>query len=263
MEDNSTKRTTKNSINASTTDLAEIAAQLKNSDTKLLAAVIMNEFSKLKKEFVYALSSKVDEIKNLKLQVNELSDKVAKLENVIDNENAYERRDCLVLSGDAVSDNTGGESAITTAKDVIKNKLKINLDMTRVSTAHRMGRKTPGQGPDKRPIILKFCQRDTKTDILVAARKARAPGFFVSESLSPNRRKVFYNLRKLRREFPTIIRGCTTFDGNIYAYTKPALNAPPDARNSRALLNTQESLDQFCRNFLKKPLDSFLAEWSA
>ena len=45
---------------------------------------------------------------------------------------------------------------------------------------------------NKRSIIVKFCLRSTKTDILAAARKKKAPYFFANEGLTPTQRTFGY-----------------------------------------------------------------------
>ena len=70
-----------------------------------------------------------EENKNLKETINRLEDK-------IDDGEAYERRDCLVLSGEALPCAEAGENTVAVAVDTIKNKLKLNISASDISTAH-------------------------------------------------------------------------------------------------------------------------------
>ena len=87
-----------------------------------------------------------DEILVLRKRVVELEDKIE------DNE-LYERRDTVIVSGDgipAVSDNEDSSKIVT---QLIKDKINLIVNPADISVAHRLGRK-PDHGPDKRKIIL-------------------------------------------------------------------------------------------------------------
>ena len=68
---------------------------------------------------------------------------------------------------------------------IINNDLKLTgIKSGDISVVHRMGKKTGTNGEDKRSIIVKFCRRQTKVDVIKASRTMKVPGLYVKESLS-------------------------------------------------------------------------------
>ena len=113
---------------------------------------------------------------------------------------------------------------------------------------------------------MKLCRSDTKREILMAKRNFsdRSSSLFINESLTPRRRTILFALRQMKRAHPTLVTGCSSIDGRIYAYTKPDPISDPNSRprNIRHLVNTHEKLVEFCRHFVMKPLDTFLDSWN-
>ena len=114
--------------------------------------------------------------------------------------------------------------------------------------------------PDKRSIIVKFCRRDDKFAIMRKARdkSTRVQGLFVNESLTPTRSKILYVLRKAKSASDGLITGTSTMNGRVFVHHKPAANAPDTSRSLKTEINTKEKLMDFCANFVKDPLESFL-----
>ena len=255
----SDKKTSSSSI--SSVNLENLP-ELENEDSKILLSVILSKFEELKLEFNTALEAKKQEISELNNEVKNLKSKVSHLESQIDEADSYERRDTLILTGEQIPLYSQGEISTEVTRALISDKLKISLPQNSVSTCHRLGRKPTNQTPDRRPIVVKFCQRDLKMQVWVSSRKARIPNFYVNESLSPTRRTILYALRKIKRAHPNLVTGCTSFDGKIYAYTKPSSTAPEHSRSVRHPINSKENLKNFCETFVKKPLEDFLESWS-
>ena len=82
------------------------------------------------------------------------------LEERAEDANAYERRDALIFSGDGVPTATIGENCTSILCKLIKDKLKLNIQQSDISTSHRLGRKSIAQGQDRRNLVMKFCRRD-------------------------------------------------------------------------------------------------------
>ena len=198
----------------------------------------------------------------------------------MDEEDAYVRRDTIIFSGSAVPPVVNGEICANIVTDLAKDKLRMQIRDGDISTAHRLGKKPTTQGPDKRSIIVKLCRRDLKTEILQAKKNlvsTRNSTLYINESLTPRRSTILYTLRRIKRTHPSVVVGCSSFDGRVYAYTKPAPtrssaqtqdgeSATADSnqrpRNVRHLINTHDSLVNFCRKYVKQPLDNFLESWS-
>ena len=77
------------------------------------------------------------------------------------------------------------------------------------------------------------------------------------ENLTPTRRNIFKTLRKMKTAHPDFVKGVSTFEGKVYAYT-PNEGSQPNARDKRHLVNNSETLNKFYREFVKKPLELFL-----
>lgn len=241
-----------NSPNSSYDDLSE--------DGKKIVMALREEFERVKEDLLKELREKTTEIKTLSDEVTRLRTKVDKLEEKIDDAEAYERRDTLVFSGEAVPQVTLDENCTSIVCQLVKDKLKVQMSPTDISTAHRLGKKPSNQQQDKRNIIVKLCRRDLKRDILFACRSIR-PNMYVNENLTPIRSTILYVLRRARRTCGDKIKGCSSIGGRIFAWTKPQEGTHPGLNSVRMPVNTHMELETFCSNVLNQPLTSFLATW--
>ena len=240
-----------------------IISELNNRFTEL-----SNSFSVLRTHFESILAKKEEEIQLLKTKTHDLEKRVLKLENSLDDEDAYIRRDTLIFSGTSVPEATNGEICKNIVKRIIEEKLKLKLSDADISVAHRLGKKPTSQAPDRRQITAKFCRRDIKRDILFAKKnisnRSESSSLFINESLTPRRRSIFYSLRQMKKAHPTIISGCSTIEGKVCVYTRnPSdnLNSSEHHRTKKHVINTQESLHQFCQQYIKEPMEKFLSTW--
>ena len=199
------------------------------SEFALMRKDFENGFSKLREELLERISSleitfqnqleqKNQEIKAIKDENQILRTSLKKLEEKIDDSEALEKRDCIVISGNIPTAEIG-ENCVQKVHDLIKNKLRINIQPSDVSTAYRLGKKPVSQQPDKRKIMVKLCRRDLKKDILNACKEIK-PGFFINESLTPTRNTILYILRQIKREPNSLLKGATTIDGRVFAWIK-------------------------------------------
>ena len=160
-------------------------------------------FQELKEEFRTAMKEKDDVISKLNSEVDRLKVCVSKLEERIETNDQYERRDTLVLSGSAIPASSPNENCAQLVKNLIQSNLNIRVDESDFSVAHRLGEKPATQRPDRRGLIVKFCRRSTKTDVLLSARKKKPNNFFINESLTPANQTIAFVLRKMKRLSPT------------------------------------------------------------
>lgn len=174
-------------------------------------------------------------------------------------QDAYTRRDSLIFSGDSIPAVTSGEDCTQIVRKIVREQLKMNIDPL-MSTAHRLGKPPSGASnkPDKRDIIVRFCQRDDKFRIHEATRKAKINGLYANESLTPTRRRIHLALLDMKRKHRDLVRGTMTHNGKIFVFTKPAPNASPTARSIRTEINSMERLSSFCAGFIKQPLENYL-----
>ena len=99
----------------------------------------------------------------LKNEVTALRKYVVALEDRLEEAEAYERRDTIVLSGTELPAATDGENTANTVCSLMKEKVEIVIKKNSdISVLHRLGKKPATQSQDKRSIIVKLCRRDTK-----------------------------------------------------------------------------------------------------
>ena len=216
-----------------------------------------SEFSEMRTKFSEFLTAKFKEVDDLKEQVHDLNRTIRKLEDTIEDASAYERRDALILGGKCLPVSYQGEICSTIVQNLVKEHLNLEIQSSDISTAHRLGIKRQNQTADKRNIIVKFCRRDVKREVLVASKQKRSSDIFANESLTPKRKVLHDTLRNMKRQHPDLIKGCTTIDGRVYAFTPP-ISPGPNSRDMRHHIINQDVLKDFCRTYIKRPLDLFL-----
>ena len=231
-----------------------------SEDWKKIVEAITVQMDALRAEFREFLQEKDKEITALKEEVTKLKTTVSKLEEKLDDADAYERRDTLIFSGPGIPAAQIGENSPQIICDLIKNKLNLSINRSDLSTAHRVGKKAANQQPDRRKLIAKLCRRDLKVDVLNACKQLK-PDIYVSESLTPIRNTIMFVLRRAKRMFPKKISGYNTNDGNVYVWMKPSNPSAIGARDTRALINTRQALEEFCTTTLGIPLTDFVERW--
>ena len=219
-------------------------------------------FKQFRNEFVNLFKERDEKISRLQSENREMKLKIEKLENKIDENDAYERKDTVIISGKAVPPVDKDEDCTTLACELIKNKLNYVVSPTDISAVHRLGEKKASQGPDRRDIIMKFCRRNSKIDLISASRRMKVNQFYVNESLTPLRQTIAFILRKAKREFPEKISGCTTLEGKNYVWIPPPNPNAPGAKATRLAVHTHDRLTQFCEKTLGKPLSHFIETWT-
>ena len=234
-----------------------------SEESKLIVSLLRDEIRLMKTELIDLVNSKNEKIVKCENEIVLLKTEVRKLKNELDHTDSYQRRETVILSGNGVPEGNNDENCKAVVCHLVKNQLKLNLNPEDISTAHRLGRKPGYQRPDKRNIIVKLCRRDLKQDLIRASRTQVAPrNLYVNESLTPIRKKILFHLRQMKRAHPDIVSGCSSVEGRIYAYTKPSSPSSGvsgfDRRDVRHLVNDHDTLVEFCRDFIRQPLDNFL-----
>ena len=214
----------------------------------------------MQKDFVKILEEQDREIKLVKTEISDMKKQIMTLEEKIEDNEAYERRDSLILSGNALPDGSTNENCLEVVQKLLTEHLSYVIQPTDISVVHRLGKKPISQKPDRRNIIIKFCRRNSKVDLLAAARRVKPSNLFLNESLTPQRQNISYALRKAKREFPHIVSGTSTSDGRVYVWVKPPNPDAPGAKDSREPVNTYSKLEIFCERFLEKKMDYFLSK---
>ena len=219
--------------------------------------IMKEEFALMKNEFLEALGEKTHEINVLNDEVKNLKAKVTKLESLIDEADSYERRDMIVVSGPNVPEFSVGENANEIVRDVVRREFNLEIGPNEINTSHRIGKKTQNQSADKRPFIVKLCRRDMKKELIMTSKRIKSRNIFISENLTPLRRSIFKTLRTMKREHPNLVKGVSTHEGKVFVYTKSE-SSDPNSRDKRHTVSSYDTLEKFCNDYIKRPLDNFL-----
>ena len=192
-----------------------------SEDGKLIVMILEQKMDAIVTKLTDEIGKRDERIDQLEQEVNRLKVNMRRMEDSLDEADAYERRDTLILSGKDIPPAVVGEVPSEVACDIVKHRLKINIKSTDLSTAHRLGPKPKTQGPDRRNIIIKLCRRELKHDLITACKKYKPPNIFINESLTPTRNSIFFTLRQAKKKYPNKIAACSTHDGKVYAWIKP------------------------------------------
>ena len=202
-------------------------------------------------------------------KVTQLETTIARLEDKLDAAEAYERKDSIIISGAVGQPNTG-EITKNVAVDLIKAKLGTPIEPTDISICHRLQTKPfTSQSLVKPPnIYVKLVRRDHKQELIRASKRQNkeAPNkVFVNESLTRQRSAILQTLLRIKKDHD-VIKGVTSMDGDVYAYTAAEDHAVRNRdgqrrRDVRHRLNTRAQLQKFCNDVVKKPLEQFIINW--
>ena len=171
-----------------------------------------------------------------------------------DDADQYSRKDSLILSGPALPTFNDDEKTSEVVQKLLKDHLNVTVTDHDISITHRLG-PLRNSAPGKRNIYVKLVRRDTKKHIISACKMKKNGQLYANESLTPLRRKLFNALRKMKKDVPTLVKGCSTLDGKVFAFTAP-ING--NTKDQRHLISDWDGLKDFCRQFVKQPIDNFL-----
>jgi len=177
------------------------------------------------------------------LSLKELGRDNVSLRSRVDDLEAYQRCDSVILSGDNIPLSKFGENTSQIICDAVKQNLNLFLQHSKISSAYRLGRPPGVQKPDNRRILVKFYQRDDRKQLLSACRSVKPTGFYANENLTSARASVLYSLRRLKRKFPGKILSCGSDEGRVYVWMKPPNE---NARNLRIFVNDYVKFDEIC-----------------
>ncbi|KAK7881388.1 hypothetical protein WMY93_029797 [Mugilogobius chulae] len=172
------------------------------------------------------------EIQDTADKLNELKDKFSNMEDTLDGQEQYSRRNCLVLFGVPENDQ---ENVIDVVMRTFKNNLKVVVQPGDIDRTHRLGPKAIKRGKP-RGIIIKFAHYHLRDKVYRAKKllKGATPKMHILESLTSKRAKLLDDLRK---NYKDKIAASWTQDGRIYLLTnnnqRHVLNKLSDAKKLR------------------------------
>lgn len=239
-------------------EFGEMIRECKNMVSKVQreSQDLGERLASLHHDMMIDIKKKDDKIGHLQKEVDFLRSRVTRLEERVEDEDAYERRDCLVFSGEAVPIVETGENCNNKISTLLKT-INVSISNQDISTAHRLGKRPVRQETDKRPIIVKFCRRDIKMDILRACKSQR-PKFFVNESLTPTRSSILWALRRMKRTHSNIISGCNSENGRVCAWIR---KQGGDQRDIKKYINTYEQIKHFSETVIGEPIEKYIESW--
>ena len=240
-----------------------------SKDGKFLAAAIVQVFEELKMTLennlstfqskLIAVTTRQEEVISKLVEENKMmKKKISTLEEKIDQDDAYERKDSLIFSGKNIPAYKTTEDTASVLIKCLKDCLGYVLQPNEISVLHRLQEnKRRGNAPDHRAIYVKFCRRSIRKDILEAGRRMKADEFYVNEALTPTRRKIALILRHAKRDFPEIVSGSSTFDGKNYVWVHPPNRNARGAKAIKHAVHTYSRLEKFCLESLHKPIEEY------
>ena len=167
----------------------------------------------------------------LKREVNELNDKVSKLEEEQENINSYSRRDCLEFHGIPQNLTENTDELIMR----VTNLVGVQITLNDISISHRL----PSRRRSTPPIIAKFTNRRTKDLIYQNKGKLRSRYSSDNESLTPQAKELYFKVREFRNAHQF-----------KYAWTKNGKSFLKENDDARSIsFNTLQEFDRFKANY--------------
>ena len=177
------------------------------------------------------------------LQQNaEMKRKINKLEERLENIENTARRANVIISGTEVT-KISTDNINQSVVDFLKRNLHYELPQSSMLSATRLGAKPQSQAPDARKILVKLRDYELKRDIITTCRRLKPVNVFVNGDLTPQRAKILYTLRQVKRKSKGKISACGSQDGKIFAFVKPP---NPAAKDQKMIVDSIEKLDEFC-----------------
>ena len=105
-----------------------------------------------------------------------MAQRIDKLEHLVDRQEQYSRRNCLLVHGIA---ETNDENTDDLVLKKIDKKLGVEITENEIDWSHRIGRKKDGQKP--RPIIIKLTRYNTGKNVFASKRKLKGTGVSITE----------------------------------------------------------------------------------
>ena len=229
-----------------------------SEESQTIISVLLYAVTNYKNEVNKIIAERDATIKSLNERVKSLENKIEIMENKIDADEANERMNEVVISGKNVPPCSSGENITNVVTALLRNTFSSSVSPSNIVKCHRIGQKPrPGSGTqDRRSIVMKLADSDIKNDLITSSKRVKADGVFICENLSPIRKSIMYVLRRAKREFPDIVSGATSINGNVFVWIK-SRNA---SRDTRMLINNYNSLDRFCTEIINSTMSHFIQD---
>ena len=135
-----------------------------------------------------------------------LQKRIDNVEFVLDKQEQYSRRNCLLIHGVPEEQNEKTDIKVT---EMCKEDLGITLNRMDIDRSHRIG---AGGGNKPRPIIMKFSRYNVRAAVFRAKKKLKGKPRLITESLTKSRLSLLKTAwEKLGKE------NVWTVDGEIFS----------------------------------------------
>ena len=215
---------------------------------KYILLKIDEKFSEFKSEIAAIVAGKDERIGRLESEVGELKGKIDMLQERIEETESRDRQRDVIISGNCVctaeSENDDIEGLV---HRLLRGKVNYEIPTRRLVSASRLGKKPFHQGPDKRPIIIRFDDQRIKTDVIRAFRAVKPTDLYANENLTQVRSRILFTLRQVKRNYPQILNGCGSQNGRVYAWIK---QSDTSEKNIKIFINSLSKLESVCTEYL-------------
>ena len=228
-----------------------------SEENQLLLSVLLFAVNSNKNELLKKIEEKDQVISSLNTRVKELEDKLSAVEEKLDYAEVDNRKCEIIISGPNLPECKTSENVTNVVQAVLRDKLQYSLPLEKIKKCHRIGKKPVAPNCDRRNFLVKLADEETKSDILSGNKSIRPSGLYINENLTSNRRSILYVLRRAKKDFPNIVKGCTSINGDIFAWVKST-----STRDRRIMVNNFRSLDKFCNEIINSSIASYLPDFT-
>ena len=165
-------------IASKNTQKSQIKGELQLVSMNKKINFISEKFDKFEKD----RREKDEIIKTCQKNTSEMTQRIDKLENLVDRQEQYSRRNCLLVHGIAETNHGNKDDLVL---KTINEKLDFDITENKINRSHRIGRKKDEQRP--RPIIVKLTRYNTRKKVFASKRKLKGTGVSITESLTAKR----------------------------------------------------------------------------
>ena len=143
-------------------------------------------------EFHKTMGSLIQRLDKLEKEKNKLETKLTKAVALIDDQQQYSRRNCLLFH-DVKEESSEDTHNIVT--EICAEKLRLEIDKSMIDRSHRLGPKKKDQKP--RPIIVKFDSYRNRSKVFYNKKMLQCSGVTITESLTKTRMDLLNEVQRI------------------------------------------------------------------
>ena len=150
---------------------AFIKAMKSEEVCEIIRSIISSEMKEELKELREEVKALKDAVKSKDDQINDLKKRLSSAEVRLDAQEQYSRRNSLRVYGLPEQEH---EDTVQVATDLIKSKLKVDIQPADIDRIHRIGRRNRTE--TSRPVIIKFATYGARSKVFRAKSKLKESG---------------------------------------------------------------------------------------